>query len=347
VARSPLYARHRDRLERWAADYPEESRDKLVTRLCAKKDEQHLGAAMELMLHRMLSTSFGFDNVTPDPPIGGMTPDFRVTAGKTIFIVELQTIMEEVEECKYEHRRDVLAKHINDCAPPTVTVILHFDPATDNEPGDYVSESATPAKIARRLAPELSKAYPGVRHRFDELGARFTWEVLHRPGRPIVFHASGVTHGNPAVDRVRGALSKKASKYKGIVGEVPFVVALASFATDELDPAVHEVLYGPLAMTWDALHNDSHTDLTRMAARGYVTGKDPHSHLSAVLTLGPDFDSFHGGYIFHVGVVHNPFARTRLPSEVFGETIQSMPTEIASGRYEERVVGVNAYVVPD
>lgn len=162
VARRSLYQRHRDRLERWAADYPECSRNQLVGRLRAKKDEQHEVAVMELALHRMLSTHLGFDKVVPGPEIQEKTPDFRVVAGKTTFIVELQTVMEDPEDRKADRRRAELAEQINACAPP-MTVALHFDPATADEPADCVSEGAAPAKIARLLASEVSSNAPARR----------------------------------------------------------------------------------------------------------------------------------------------------------------------------------------
>jgi hypothetical protein len=77
----------------------------------------------------------------------------------------------------------------------------------------------------------------------------------------------------------------------------------------------------------------------RGVTRGWVTGKDQHSHLSAVLAVRANFDHSHGGYVYEIGIFHNPFGGTRLPVEVFGETFQSVPIEIAPGRYEERVVG--------
>jgi len=340
VARRSLYERHRDRLERWTAGYPEYGRDQLVGRLRAKKDEQHEAAVMELALHRVLSTHFGFDKVVPDQVVQGKTPDFRVVAGKkTSFIVELQTVTEDPEERKADRRRRVLADQINACAPPAMTVVLHFDSAADEGPADYVSEDAAPAKIARRLASELNSISPGTRRPFEEYGARFTWEVLPRPMETLVVCANGAVVGDPMMERARDALSKKASKYKKIVGPLPYVVALAGFGCDGLSRVAAEVLYGPLAMTWDARDRVAPTRLTRGVNRGYVTGKDSHSHLSAVLTICGNFDHSHGGFIYEIGVVHNPLARTPLPVEVFGDTFQVVPTEITPGGYEERVVG--------
>jgi hypothetical protein len=78
-----------------------------------------------------------------------------------------------------------------------------------------------------------------------------------------------------------------------------------------------------------------------------VTGKDSHSHLSAVLTICGNFNHSHGGFIYEIGIVHNPLARTPLPVEVFGDTFQLVPTEITPGRYEERVVGTISEMVLD
>lgn len=226
----PAAAAVREFLTSCVADYPEEGRSDLITRL-RSIDTNFESAVFELIVHQLLIRS-GHRIVAIEPVLPGTTkrPDFLVAAPDgTEFIVECVVANGRSEQALGADRRLAAALDaISETPSPRHFLSVHIEGAA--------GAMITTRVLRRRLAQWIealpdgvaAKEWPEFVH--EEHGLTLTVSVLVERRRPFEVGERSVaaTHfpvrvAQPGED-VRGSLEKKANRY-GDLGR-PYVIAV-------------------------------------------------------------------------------------------------------------------------
>ena len=249
----PYWARVRDELDRWFADFPtgEPARD-LRNRFRKDDPRQHYAAWWELYLYTFLTRS-GF-NVEVHPDLQGSTahPDFLVSSERGVFYVEAATTFSGIQD---DEEHSVLEPQIMDAIEKahseTFTISLDFERIGTDMPG--VREIVAPIQewldgldaddaLASGVSPSCS-----IEVRDWELGLMaFPLTPEHRGPVKQLIGLGPVMVGNvDDTEKLRAALNRKRGRYGDPGAPLLFAALMPSTFADL--PAVEKALFGDTA----------------------------------------------------------------------------------------------------
>ena len=162
----PFWARVRNLIEAWFAEFPRNRRRHLSEQLRGRDQRQFAAAFWELYLHATLRGS-GL-NVTPLKEADSRTPDFEVIAGSNRFFVEATVVSGQSDpEADAERRRGVLLDALDGLRSSRFSLDVHVHVEGDA----VVDASGTPLPILEALTSDIT-------HRLDALDRLATEGVL-------------------------------------------------------------------------------------------------------------------------------------------------------------------------
>lgn len=270
----PFFAQVREVLNGWAARYPTEALPALRARLLGTDPIDAEAAGWELMVHELFVRD-GWTAQVETATEGGTRPDFRMTRGGEVVVVEarLVTGVSRADQLK-SRRRNAMYDTLDDVRAERFS--LRVEVLQDGPHGpprkallrriEAWLNSLDPDLVADRL--EAAGGFHGATSaEFSQSGWRLEVTALplktDRPARRRRSRAVGVRGaetwvGSPT-DATRRALKRKGSRYRGL--GCPLVIAIAqdqlTFRLDDMT----EALFG-----FDAVSDG--TSLTQLPSNG-------------------------------------------------------------------------------
>jgi hypothetical protein len=258
-AEGAYWARVRDLLEQWFAEFPPEAAVELKRRFEGGTPEQVVSAFWELYIHEGFRRS-GFD-LTPHPDVPGTAkrPDFLAQGRGLSFYLECVVSGDPEDMRLSERRRRQVYDAVNRLQNDQFFLNLSIRSEGESSPSGAKLRERVDAWLARLDRAEL-------RHRLDEQGLAampqrsfevgdWVFEVMPIPksdelaGEPsnsAIGIFPGRSGGGEVRERLVDALDEKASRYGQL--DWPYLVAVLSTGSFADDEDVFDALFGQIAV---------------------------------------------------------------------------------------------------
>lgn len=286
-----FWARVRDVLEHWFAEYPADDAKDLRGRFRDKNPARHYAAWWELYLFSLFRKLRFRVDVHPSLPDVSARPDFRVTGPGGSFLLEAATTFSGiVDEGRNAIREGWILAAVEEVHAPDFFVSIQFEHVGRERPG--VREIVAPIEAwLATLDPDASDRplMDGPKQAFEPRDWKFELSAVpvspESRGKPChrVLGIGPMTTGFVNdVSKLKATLERKRSKYGKPEEPMVFAVLLMSPVVDNED--IEQALLGEIAWRFDP-DEPSEGEWVRQRNGIWMKGSEAQAvQISAVIT---------------------------------------------------------------
>lgn len=303
--RDPAISNYIRNIQIWFRRLNDRDRKELYGRLV--KGEAHVSAFYELFFHEYFFRK-GWQ-VEKDPRVANSIPDFMVTANRTKFLVEAFTVCDSRQQSRKSYR----------------SFLTELDSLESNKVlGIHMNEWCTDIEndgLRKFIESWLKSIYSDTnvsRICVDDFG--FKGHFIASPRGPVDSSPGLITEwttpDSDPVDVLINSLRNKYRKYKFVKGlKIPFVLVGCLQDNTEFDEInICSRLFGSFQLE---VTKTSRALRIPASENGRFFGATHHTNLSAIIVC---VRRWNGGQAeYDLRVIHNPWARLPIPSDLFSE----------------------------
>lgn len=246
-------------LDRSYADFPDEDKPGLVSRLRKDDERQHLPAWWELYLYSLLTELDYEVEIHPELPGSSKNPDFLVTRGPLSMYVEAAVVFNGQQDAD---AWNWVCDCVNDAKNPDFMVDLEIPTAGNKRPSKakiveplekwLATLDADQVLADRAAGRDLPRTQlPAGEWILDYTAAPVLPERRGMPRRLIAIYPTRPATFSQDVEQLRKTLIKKGANYSKLEQPLdkPLVVAIMSWSSID-EPELKEALFGRKGGYW-------------------------------------------------------------------------------------------------
>jgi hypothetical protein len=289
-----FWARVREELERWFAEFPTEHAKDLRGRFRDKDPARHFAAWWELYLFRLLR-QIGF-RVDVHPPLSDTSarPDFRVTGSEGSFLLEAATTFSGiVDEGKDAVREGWILAAVEEVQAPDFFVSIQFDQVGRERPSvreivkpiEAWLATLDPDAIDRSLVGGPTESFKPRDWEFGLTAVPVSSDSRGKPCHRVLGLGPMMTGYVNDVSKLKATLERKRGKYGKPAEPLVFGVLLMSPVVDNED--IEQALLGQIAWRFDP-EEPSKGEWVRQRNGFWMKGAEAQAmHVSSVIKRAP------------------------------------------------------------